>query len=814
MKNWVARLLILGAISFLITEARAGSWTAHEFIYKPALGAKGATEKNTFDSGLDRMDARLGKQIWVGDPNYGTTFQNAITAIGSNSAILRIPAGTHSIAADLTVPANITLRPERGAVFAIATTITLTINGGLQAGLDQIFSCSGTGKVIFGPGAVKVAYPQWWGAAADWNGATGTDNYAPIQAAVASGVPRVYLSWGPGYGVSQPVCLPDGCHLSGPPGNKVLLVNFSASEPSGWPGAVWYWTNALQVGNYGGWGYGHGVDEETAYNINTITPPANTVTLTTTGEVNNFAVGDIVFLTSYATKAVGGKIKYSQTNKVRAINTGTGVLTLELPILDLYTSSAPNYCKIRRVSGSVTGLDGTAAKVVKDVRISNLTIQSLKTGITWSAMHASAYNFQMDNVDIIGTYAGLGLNPGGRILLNNVTSRIVGGSAPGFAMEITYLTNNVILRNVELVSEVAAAIGLNMGEHGCDVDVDGLIVSGGFANYGVLIDKQRCSFRNLRVINTNGTTGVPFQVSADVEDIYLNSPYLQGGLVGLVISRYNQRIKVDRPVINYCNYGITLGNVGTPANLHDIRIYDYSILNYTVNAIQAGDTMDRVKIKGGTAIRASGTGWAIDLGATAHTDCEVSNNILGVSGARIIQDAVHDGNLPPVVKAENNLCFTSQTITRDYTTATLTGTTDLTTLKSKSFPGATLRRNQGFDFKIAGAVSGVNNAKTFCLMLGGTQIDTFSYLAAETGNYQIEGRVWIENNSYVVHVDYTIRFYNGTSHAFKRVGAYQGTINLSGNFTFNINGQLSNAGDTITVDSFVVEPINDSLSYI
>jgi hypothetical protein len=167
MKNFKACVLGILLAVFFITSSLAGVWTGNKFIYKPQEGARGASEKNSFDAGLDQIDARLGKEIWVGDPNYGATPQDAITAIGSTPAILRMAAGTYNIAADFTIPANITLKLERGAIFVIATGKTLTINGGFEAGLYQTFTCTGTGKVHFGFGAVSEVNAKWFGAKGD-----------------------------------------------------------------------------------------------------------------------------------------------------------------------------------------------------------------------------------------------------------------------------------------------------------------------------------------------------------------------------------------------------------------------------------------------------------------------------------------------------------------------------------------------------------------------------------------------------------------------------------------------------------------------
>lgn len=175
-------LLALIGLLILTTQVMAGSWTPNNFLYKPDEGARGKQEKTRFDSGSDRIDARLGKEIWVGDPNYGPTLPDAITAIGDTAVILRVPAGTHSINANLTIRVNTTLKVERGGILSIDTGKTLTIEGTLEVGLYQIFSCTGTGKVVFAHKSIKEAYPQWWGAVGDGV----ADDQVPLQTACNS----------------------------------------------------------------------------------------------------------------------------------------------------------------------------------------------------------------------------------------------------------------------------------------------------------------------------------------------------------------------------------------------------------------------------------------------------------------------------------------------------------------------------------------------------------------------------------------------------------------------------------------------------
>lgn len=146
MKRISALILGLLLIGVFTLPAWAGTLTTNKFLYKPSLGARGDTEKKSFDASLDRIDARLGKEIWVGDPNYGATLQDAITAIGAvNKTILRIPAGAHPISSYLIIPANITLKFEEGAYLDLSGLPSADIQGLTSSGTVTIVTWTGHG---------------------------------------------------------------------------------------------------------------------------------------------------------------------------------------------------------------------------------------------------------------------------------------------------------------------------------------------------------------------------------------------------------------------------------------------------------------------------------------------------------------------------------------------------------------------------------------------------------------------------------------------------------------------------------------------
>jgi len=102
-----------------------------------------------------------------------------------------------SITSDTEVPFGVALEFHDGGALNVAEGVTLTINGSMDAPMQQVFM--GPGAVRLGPGRVPEVYPQWWGARGDGE----HNDTAAIQAAinaVASGIvcfpPGTYANTG------------------------------------------------------------------------------------------------------------------------------------------------------------------------------------------------------------------------------------------------------------------------------------------------------------------------------------------------------------------------------------------------------------------------------------------------------------------------------------------------------------------------------------------------------------------------------------------------------------------------------------------
>ena len=127
----------------------------------------------------------------------------ANTTIPSSGGVMYFPPGPYKIASDMTFPRHVTLRFATGAKLLLPDAVTVTILGGIDGELTQIFALTdeqtGTGRVRFSvPGSYGVSplvtevYPQWWGAKADFS----TDDAKPLQRCfdAAAGFPSDF--WG------------------------------------------------------------------------------------------------------------------------------------------------------------------------------------------------------------------------------------------------------------------------------------------------------------------------------------------------------------------------------------------------------------------------------------------------------------------------------------------------------------------------------------------------------------------------------------------------------------------------------------------
>lgn len=122
---------------------------------------------------------------WIDAGAYGSsltgkTIQSAIDAISSANRTLLLAPGTWTISSDVTVPSNVNLRFEQGAIVSIKAGAVFAIDGPIEAGLYHIFD--GSGSVSFGSGHIEKIYPQWWGARGDGV----TDDHSAIQRCINS----------------------------------------------------------------------------------------------------------------------------------------------------------------------------------------------------------------------------------------------------------------------------------------------------------------------------------------------------------------------------------------------------------------------------------------------------------------------------------------------------------------------------------------------------------------------------------------------------------------------------------------------------
>ena len=137
------------------------------------------------------------------------TLQAAINAIGSDERTLLISYGNWVLANNVTVPTNVTLKFNRGAVISAPGKI-LTINSSIESGPYQVFDVDDSGEPELVWNSMQEINVKWFGAVGD----NFADDRPAIQAAINSivyikggGTPYVNLG-----GIGGTIYLPGGTY--------------------------------------------------------------------------------------------------------------------------------------------------------------------------------------------------------------------------------------------------------------------------------------------------------------------------------------------------------------------------------------------------------------------------------------------------------------------------------------------------------------------------------------------------------------------------------------------------------------------------
>ncbi|MFX0194553.1 MAG: glycosyl hydrolase family 28-related protein [Candidatus Hodarchaeota archaeon] len=187
-----------------------------------------------------------------GSSGSGNSIKDLVDSIGSTkkaTLFLKHHAAdgnttTYTLNTSETITSNISLYAMNGAQIAIASGVTLTINGPFHAGTHQVFSCTGTGTVVFGNGAVEKVLPQWFGATADGS----TDDTTAIQKAadaVCNAGVNLYFPTGK-YKITSSIAFDNSptvtsIHIHGAGATQVEILN-NASDGAFVFNTTSYWT--------------------------------------------------------------------------------------------------------------------------------------------------------------------------------------------------------------------------------------------------------------------------------------------------------------------------------------------------------------------------------------------------------------------------------------------------------------------------------------------------------------------------------------------------------------------------------------------
>lgn len=223
------------ATSSTIVVAPSNITVANNVTYAGTVTYTGSI---TFTNATGTFNALNGCQY----VNANQTFAQALAAV-STPGCIQITPGTYAVSANATIPAGVALVNHSCGVLSIATGVMLTINGGIDAIVCQLFSYTGTGVVKFGfSTSVRLLYPEWFGAKRDGV----TDDRVALQNTWNASLPPsgsaqlipIYLTGGFSYLVGSPGLNFTGVnqyliYSNGNQGAATIQINFTGANTVG-----------------------------------------------------------------------------------------------------------------------------------------------------------------------------------------------------------------------------------------------------------------------------------------------------------------------------------------------------------------------------------------------------------------------------------------------------------------------------------------------------------------------------------------------------------------------------------------------------
>jgi hypothetical protein len=178
-----------GVVAFIASAASSAGSSLLGFI-QSTTGAVLRTVQNKLRDHFGSKDyGAVGDGI-TDDRNAINTMLTNLTSDFTDFE-LYFPKGSYLIGSDLTIPTGAALRFHAGAKLIIPNGVTVTMtNTELLAGRQQIFQCTGTGKVV---GTIRndLIFPEWWGAIADGLHAPVGADFSARAAAAARNAPAL-----------------------------------------------------------------------------------------------------------------------------------------------------------------------------------------------------------------------------------------------------------------------------------------------------------------------------------------------------------------------------------------------------------------------------------------------------------------------------------------------------------------------------------------------------------------------------------------------------------------------------------------------